>query len=68
MIESENLCLLLVGKALFIQGFWGVSEEVPVTRDMTVTRDATAERERRGVYTQETCLYGKDALGILVTA
>jgi hypothetical protein len=36
MIESENLYLLLVGKALFIQGFWGASEEVPVTRDMTV--------------------------------
>jgi hypothetical protein len=35
-IESENLYLLLVGKALLIQGFWGVSEEVPVTRDMTV--------------------------------
>jgi hypothetical protein len=35
-----------VGKALFIQGFWGASEEVPVTRDVTVTRDATAERER----------------------
>jgi hypothetical protein len=70
MNERENLCLLLVGKALFIQGFWGASEEVPVTRDMTVTRDATVvrERERRGVYTQETCLYGKDALGILVTA
>jgi hypothetical protein len=70
MIESENLCLLLVGKALFIQEFWSASEEVPVTSDITVTRDATAERERerRGVYTQETCLYGKDALGILVTA
>jgi hypothetical protein len=67
IIESENLCLLLVGKALFIQGFWGASEEVPLTRDMTVTRDATAERERRGIYTQETCLYGKGALGILVT-
>jgi hypothetical protein len=36
MIESENICLLLVDKALFIHGFWGVSEEVPVTRDMTV--------------------------------
>jgi hypothetical protein len=31
---------LLVGKALFIQGFWGVSEEVPITKD------ATAEREK----------------------
>jgi hypothetical protein len=51
MIESENLCLLLVGKALFIQGFWGAFEEVPVISDMTVTRDATPERERRGVYT-----------------
>jgi hypothetical protein len=36
MIKSENLCLLLVGKALFIQGFWGASEEVPVTRYMTI--------------------------------
>jgi hypothetical protein len=53
MIESENLCLLLVGKALFIQGFWGASEDVPVTRDMIVTRDATAEREKK-------CLYIRD--------
>jgi hypothetical protein len=42
-----------VGKALFIQGFWGASEEVPVTRDMTVTRDATAEREKRCLYTRD---------------
>jgi hypothetical protein len=44
-----------VGKALFIQGFWGASEEVPVTRDMTVTRDATAERER-----EKMCLHIRD--------
>jgi hypothetical protein len=31
-------------------------------------RDVTTKGERRGVYTQETCLYGKGALDILVTA
>jgi hypothetical protein len=55
MIESENLCLLLVGKTLFIQGFWGASEEVPVTRDMIVTRDATVMKER-----EKMCLYTRD--------
>jgi hypothetical protein len=35
-LRVKNFCLLLVGKALFIQGFWGPFEEVPVTRDMTV--------------------------------
>jgi hypothetical protein len=38
-----------VGKVLFIQGFWGAFEEVPVTRDIFI-RDATAKKERRDVY------------------
>jgi hypothetical protein len=61
--------LLLVGKALFIQGFWDAFEEVPVTRDTTVYKRCNCyERERRCVYTQETYLYEKGALDILVTA
>jgi hypothetical protein len=53
-IESENLCLLLVGKALFIQGFLGAFEEVPVTRDATVYKRCNCcEREKRCLYTRD---------------
>jgi hypothetical protein len=62
MNKSENLCLLLVGKALFIQGFWGASEEVPVTRDMTVTRDATIVKEREEMSIHKRHVYTKRML------
>jgi hypothetical protein len=68
MMESETCDSIDLGKALLYKDFGVPPKRCPLQETWLFTRDATAEEERRCVYTKETCLYAKDALGILVTA
>jgi hypothetical protein len=66
-IESETCVYCLWAKPYLYKDFGVPPKRCLLQETRLFIRDATAEGERRCVYTQETCLYEKDALGILVT-